>query len=518
MSISPANSVLVDARNISSLKEHILQQASKPKCLVGFDIETTQRQAHEGIKELLNMKEDFKPGKKVLFDFRRSTITGCSFYFGMSDPNNTYYLNFKHADEENRIPISIMFEILDKIKEANSELIIHNKQYEQVTIKSSFDYDLPKSYCSQQLCVTAYNPDTYNKSKLQNAVTKGINPFFREIENAFHFVERNLNFKQEELVRKFCSKSKGSAFSYEGGIVPSIAYGYGLKSAVKTWFGYSMATYQETLNGKPDMEALTGVEVADYGCDDAFWCYHLFLYILNWLTLNNPKAIETYENVENPLVDILSSITVNGMSVNLEQIHEIRGQKREEIKPYLVEMKQLLREALGDEPPEYNEKLAKYDKWYTQAAHQKYYRNLKHWIKKPDDADTFDVVTSVKCATGNAWFKERFGKENKSPLLVSINHYMAMRYILFVVFKFDFTVAQGKVQSNGEARSKMEPHPILDLYKRIGDIEQGMKLYNTPYIHLTDPETKRMYPQVSSMLATRRMSCQNPNTSWDLVA
>ena len=105
--------------------------------------------------------------------------------------------------------------------------------------------------------------------------------------------------------------------------------------------------------------------------------------------------------------------------------------------------------------------------------------------------------------------EEDFGL--KPSALLSINHYMAMRYILFVLCGIDFTVSRGKVQSDGDARDKMGDHPILKVYKTLGDIEQGMKLYNTPYIHLTDPETSRMYPQLSSLLATRRMSCQNPN-------
>ena len=48
-----------------------------------FDIETSQRQAHDGIKALMKMDDDFyTKGDKVLFDYRRTIITGCSFYFG----------------------------------------------------------------------------------------------------------------------------------------------------------------------------------------------------------------------------------------------------------------------------------------------------------------------------------------------------------------------------------------------------------------------------------------------------
>lgn len=512
MSIIPAKAILVDARNIDQLLPELKKYASVENSLVGYDIETSSREAHGGIKELLKMGDDFHTkGNKVLFDFNRTVVTGCSFYFGMIQPNTSYYFNFKHADVENRINISIMFELLDLIKASNSKVIIHNRQFEYCVLKGSYGYTLPEGYCSMQFCVTAYNPDTYPKNKLPNAVTKALTSHIAEIETAFHTVDKKLTFRQEELIRKFCSKSKGSEFSYEGGIVPSIAYGYGLKQAVKSWFGYQMEEYKDTLNGEPDMEALTGDQVASYGCDDAFWCYHLFLHIYSWLEEKNPKVIDTFMEVENPIVDIFAETTLGGMSVNLEEINRIGDVKRHEFALELIKFKNNLREIVPDDLPEFNQKLAKYDKWYTTASHAKYFRLIKNWLATDDEGEDFDICTQVKCATGNAWFSEVFGKELKNPNLISINHYMAMRYILFVICGFDITISKGKVQSDGDAREKMGDHPILNNYKTIGDIEQGMKLYNTPYKYLTDPETERMYPQMTSLLATRRTSCSNPN-------
>lgn len=509
--IQPAKTILVDARTIDHYLPILRKNCELNQSLISFDIETSQRQAHDGIKALMKMDDDFyTKGDKVLFDYRRTIITGCSFYFGMSDGLNCYYLNFDHVDKENTIPISIMFELLDLIKASDSKLIIHNRQYEYITIKGSYGYTIPDGYCSMQLCVTAYNPDTYPKHKLQDALIKALTKNIGEIEKVFAHVDSKLNFQQEELVRKFCSKSKGSEFSYEGGIVRSIAYAYGLKQAVKSWFNYQMVEFKDTLGSEPDMSAITGEQVVDYGCDDAFWCYHLFLHIWSWLQTNNPNVIQTYLDTENPILDVLAETTLGGLKVNINEIKRVRAEKRGEMATALIEMKKVLREVMPPPVPEMNQKLKKFDgKWYTENSHYKYFNLVTKWLNTPDNVSAFDICTQVKCATGNAWLEEDFGL--KPNALLSINHYMAMRYILFVLCGIDFTVSRGKVQSDGDARDKMGDHPILKVYKTLGDIEQGMKLYNTPYIHLTDPETSRMYPQLSSLLATRRMSCQNPN-------
>ena len=52
---------------------------------------------------------------------------------------------------------------------------------------------------------------------------------------------------------------------------------------------------------------------------------------------------------------------------------------------------------------------------------------------------------------------------------------------------------------------------LLLLYKKLAGMEQNMKLFIVNYLHLTDPETERMYPTVSCLLDTRRMSASNPN-------
>ncbi len=52
---------------------------------------------------------------------------------------------------------------------------------------------------------------------------------------------------------------------------------------------------------------------------------------------------------------------------------------------------------------------------------------------------------------------------------------------------------------------------VIDCLNRLAGVEQRMKLYLTPYSMLVDPDTDRMYPQVTSMLATRRMASSSPN-------
>lgn len=71
------------------------------------------------------------------------------------------------------------------------------------------------------------------------ALSRGIRSLIPEIERAFATYEHGkLTFQQEEVLGKFCSKTGKSAAQFYEGIVKEISYGYGLKKAVKSWFGY----------------------------------------------------------------------------------------------------------------------------------------------------------------------------------------------------------------------------------------------------------------------------------------
>lgn len=504
--------ILVDARNIETWYPVLLEHCSKEEAFIGYDIESHGRNFHEGLKKLMKVDDEhFNHGTKLIFDFKRTVITGCSFYFGQSLPDKSFYLNFEHADVENRLAVYRMFELLDRIKTSRGRLIIHNAQYELAVIKGSYNYDLPETLCSMQLCVTAYNPDTYPHSKLIDGVIKGIKPLVINIDRYFHHIPENgLTFQQEEILNKFCAKQGDASHSYEG-IVKSIAYGYALKKAVKSWFGYQMAEFGETLGEEPDMAALTGQQVASYGADDAIWCYRLFFHMIKWLQVNNPQAIKVYTEVENPITRIFAECTARGMSVNLSEIYRMRDVKRIEAAETLVKMKQVLRQIMPTTLPELHPKLLKYEKWYKPESNVKYFNLLRSWLDAPDNVSEYEICTQVSAAVGNAWFQDKNNVYTKPKGLMSINHFMAMRYILFVICGLDMKVAEGKVLSDKHARSEMGDHPILALYAKLGEIEQSMKLYITAYLHMTDPETERMHPSMTSTLATRRTSCSNPN-------
>ena len=108
--IDRVQKILVDARNIHGLLGDLTSHCKDAQGYIGFDIESYQ-EPHAGLVKLMYIdSEGFKKGKKLIFDHRRSVITGASFYFGKVDPYRVYYLNFFHADAENRLPHSLLIE------------------------------------------------------------------------------------------------------------------------------------------------------------------------------------------------------------------------------------------------------------------------------------------------------------------------------------------------------------------------------------------------------------------------
>lgn len=515
--LTPPELILVDKNNIEEWDIFFTKQFSIPNILCAFDIETSQRNAHAGIKKLMKVDDEgFSHGKKLLFDYKRTKLVGASFYFGSTVPDKAFYINFGHADAQNAISIDYLFKWLDLCKAHNGTLIIHNVQYEFAAILGSYDYTLPNTLCSLQLCVTAYNPDEYKKSDLSMAIAAGIRDMVPEIERVFSDYEYGaLTFKQEELLNKFCAKSGKATTSYEG-IIKGISFGYGLKKAVKSWFGYQMAEFTDTLGDNADMESLTAAEVVSYGADDAIWAYRLFFRVYSYLQQVNPEVIATYLNVENPITRVFAETTIGGMRVDHKAILKSQREMRTGVAKVLIEFKQELRKHMPAELPDMHPKLQKYEKWYKPESHQKYFDYLHRWLATPDDVSDFEICTQVKCATGNAWIEDELGINAKPKALLSINHYMAMRYVLFVILNLPCNATGGKIQSDKDARKEMNEkieggHPILALYEKLGSAEQAFKLYITPYLCLIDPETQRMHPVMSSMLATRRSSCSNPN-------
>ena len=513
----PVTRILVDRTNIQEYDAFLMEQFKTEANLVGYDLESSQRDAHDGIKKLMKIDDDgFSHGKKLIFDFKRTKITGCSFYFGKTHPDKAFYVNFAHADTENNLDISYLLKWIETAKQHKNTLIIHNVPYEYCVHLGSYDQVLPATLCSMQLCITAYNPDEYKKSELPMALSRGIRSLIPEIERAFATYEHGkLTFQQEEILGKFCSKTGKASHSYEG-IVKEISYGYGLKKAVKSWFGYQMAEFKDTLGDAPDMEALTGAQVLEYGADDAIWAYRLFFRVYQYLQQVNPNVIATYLTTENPITRVFAETTIGGMKVNKDAILKRRDTMRVQFAEHLLNLKQAIREVFPAELPPMHEKLLKYEKWYKPVSHEKYYNLIKQWLSTPDDLPAYETCIQVKCAPSNAWLEDVKGVNAKPTAQLSINHYMAMRFILFVLFDLPCKATGGKIQSDGDARKEMlaefpDGHPLLEAYAKIGSAEQAFKLYITPYLCLIDPDTGLMHPIMSSMLATRRSSCSNPN-------
>ena len=513
----PVTRILVDRTNIQEYDAFLMEQFKTEANLVGYDLESSQRDAHDGIKKLMKIDDDgFSHGKKLIFDFKRTKITGCSFYFGKTHPDKAFYVNFAHADTENNLDISYLLKWIETAKQHKNTLIIHNVPYEYCVHLGSYDQVLPATLCSMQLCITAYNPDEYKKSELPMALSRGIRPLIPEIERAFaNYEHGKLTFQQEEILGKFCSKTGKASHSYEG-IVKEISYGYGLKKAVKSWFGYQMAEFKDTLGDAPDMEALTGAQVLEYGADDAIWAYRLFFRVYQYLQQVNPNVIATYLTTENPITRVFAETTIGGMKVNKDAILKRRDTMRVQFAEHLLNLKRAIREVFPAEMPPMHEKLLKYEKWYKPVSHEKYYNLIKQWLSTPDDLPAYETCIQVKCAPSNAWLEDVKGINSKPTAQLSINHYMAMRFILFVLFDLPCKATGGKIQSDGDARKEMlaefpDGHPLLEAYAKIGSAEQAFKLYITPYLCLIDPDTGLMHPIMSSMLATRRSSCSNPN-------
>lgn len=538
---SPVKEVLVDRRNYHSLKENLQIKMAKSR-LVGLDTETTGRYAHAG---MLKLEE-----KKTVFDVRRNKMTGLSIYIDGDD--TAYYFNLFHADEDNRLGWAEVREILDS-RNQQAYWVIHNAPFEIMTFMMDVGYDLGgRLICSMQLCVTAYNPDSYPLEKFMTPALGAISRLMPQISRLFsdYRYGEELSSEQEEMLFKVIAKESHAEASYNG-YVKSISYGYGLKQAVKSWFEYEMETYEDVLKAAcaERMDELTGEQVVSYGCDDAYWAVALYKRVLQYLMETNPAAVATFFNQENPMVHEYAAIWMGGLRVNRDNILMRRDMERKEAARCLRQMKEAVRELLPF-PKDLHDKLVKYDpKWYPKNG-EKYRSSIEAWAYSEDCTDDFGQVMQVRSPTSAGWAAEKGVKESTG---INLNHHMPMRVMLYDLCRFSFHLADGKVQSDDETRTSMlrryckawaEEHGlelnqvynadknqvtseelkqnsrvrVLMAYRNLAGIEQRMKLYLTPYLLLTDPETECMYPVLSSRLATRRTSCQFPRQSWASVA
>ena len=498
--------VLIDA----TTPEHVIQAAldELSQCsLYGVDCETQNSNAHPGIKKL-------STGKKLIFDHRRSVVTGFSWYVDGADV--AYYVNLEHADVENRLPDSFVFRWFNAIpKEAIG--VAHNAPYELTTFKQRYNLWLPNLVCSLQMAVSHHGPDNYDQDLFARTPLSNIRPILPGIIEEFASYDpekhgRNLTADQSFVYGQWAGKASKAAHSYNG-FVDRIAYGYGLKKLVKSMFGYDMTTYEQCLNGKEHMGELTGEETRVYGAEDAYWCLQVFKSLKADMLAKNPKALVTFFKQENPMVYVFAEAQVEGLSLNVEEIYARQELERENTAQLLRDIKAAIKKLLPFKP-ELDERLAKVQPYYAKGGKKKR-DQITAWCQTPDSDDTFTMLTQVSNPVGNAW------ADLKGNGRLNIGYWQTARVLFYDLMGHKPVRVAGKIASDAEARGRIaltfekegdaDKTHLMNLLNKLAAVEQAMKLYITPYTHLIDPETGRVYPTISSLLATRRMAMSNPN-------
>lgn len=505
--------VLVDFRNFQDLYPQILAEVEAAQ-LMGFDIETHDENRHEGLNALMKVDDEgFRHGKKLIFDSNRTITTGISIYCDNSD--TAYYFNLAQADAANCLSFSEVKPLLDAFK---GYYVIHNAPYEIVMMEKSLNigYKLPHGRVidSLILCVTAYNSDTYSKSDFASAQLTGLYKLVPEILAA---QARNDTEELELLTKKFVAKESDAKHSYNG-FVKDLAWGFGLKKATKHWLGYQQKTFEETLGDKPHMGAITGEEVVFYGADDAICCLQLYHTVLDWLMNNNPAAIKTFFEQENPCCWVYAQMNATGLRVDVDAIYKAQDEQRIIYAAALRKMQGLLRQALTENRTEH-ERLAKYSPWYVKNK-DKYHTQIKAFVNAV--GTDYELVNHhVRSPVGKGW-------SELEPNVINLSYYMGKRVILFSVLGLTPRIEAGKIISDADGCNMLKEKAkkegdllaaeVLETYETIASIEQALKLFINNFIKLTDPETNRMYPTISSLLDTRRTAVSNPKQYWALAA
>lgn len=529
--------ILVDKHNFDEIAPQIIA-AVQTAAVTGFDIETQNENAHEGVK-IFRKENDAKA-----FDYHRMVVTGFSLYPELNaEEPVAYYINLNHADSENCLPWDKARTLLEA-KPADKTWICHNAVYEMTVMKLTYDFDLDNYICTMQMAVSAYSPDEYAKQDWVSANFGAMKDIFRDADRLFINYDGKKETEtpqQAELLQKVLAKSSVAKFSYNG-VVKDLAYGYGLKKAVKSFFGHHMQSFKETLGDKRHMGELTGQQVVDYGAEDSYWAVKLFFHLYQFMKENNPASIKAFLEQENPMIRVYSEVRQKGMRVNFPNIKSQQEKERENFAQTLRELKAVIRELLPF-PAEANERLLKYEKWYAGVSKKhpngnpdnmiKYRKGIEDWANLPDyPDDTFKQCCQVSSPVSTVWA----GK--KLPTALSIGYYFQVRLLMYDLTRSVPIMKKGKIQSDAPTRGEMRErfqnrikeleaadNPdlaeevarvklydlMLSKMAEIALIEQRMKLYLNPYLNLTDQETGRMYPELSSLLASRRMSCSNPN-------
>jgi DNA polymerase I-like protein with 3'-5' exonuclease and polymerase domains len=520
------NSILVDARSPQSLLDKIKAELGASK-LVGLDCETQDRNRHAGL-------DAYNNATRLVFDHRRTVMTGFSTYCAGSD--TAYYFNLNHKDVENRLPKGFAKEVLswfnpDAIK------LAHNAPFELVMFEQCEDIELTNVVCTLQMAVSHHGPDEYDLTRFDiTPLPPAFIPIAREIISAFQGWEGgSMTGTQQELLSKFIAKESKAAHSYNG-FVDSIAKGYSLKKLTKSRFGYEQMEFKALLAqyGAADMGDLTGQQVVSYGADDAYWAVKHYEWMLDEMLRTNPHALQAFFTQENPMVYYYAQNWRDGIRLDLEQVFDQRKSERENMAKVLREFKAQVR-ALLPFPADPNEKLVKKEAWYAKGWAKKREQIVK-WAKSPDEADDFKQCFQISNPIGNAWAEEQKIAVPKAGKL-NLVYYHGMRTLMYDLMQLPIQYSEGSVASDKEARGRVREEldkllpkdksalglispdealaelrmAAMSNLQAMSDIEQRMKLYLTPYTQLMDPETSRVYPSLSSKLATRRLAMSFPN-------
>jgi hypothetical protein len=198
--------------------------------ILGLDCETTDEEtAHPGIRAYRNKK-------RWVFDNRRTTMTGFSFYADGSD--TAWYVNLAHADIENRLPRRKADVLLSQIRD-DALVIAHNASFELVMFENCLGVILKNVLCSLQLAVSHHGPDEYDVAGMffDQPLTHLAKHRKRSSARSPTTIPRRAAEADERTVRAAvaCSprKTVDAAHSYNG-FVKEIAFGYNLKKLVQS--------------------------------------------------------------------------------------------------------------------------------------------------------------------------------------------------------------------------------------------------------------------------------------------
>jgi DNA polymerase I-like protein with 3'-5' exonuclease and polymerase domains len=498
-------SILIDKRNWEEESSKLIQKLREAP-YSGFDIETHNRFAHEGAQ------------KQKVFDIFNTVICGASFY--PKGDEQSYYVNLNHADEENRITFEQFKSLL-----VAPLWIIHNASFELTMLKAVYGLELENYLCTMQMCVSTYGPDNYDWNKFCSTPLGEISKLLPSISKEFTTYDinskRDLTTNQAELLGQVAGKSSTAAHSYNGW-VDSIAYGYGLKKAVKSFFDCTMTEYKDCLaksnyaktKTKADIDAdmghLTGGEVTSYGADDAYWCLRLYEHLQDLMIKNCPNALQAFYGQENKMIKLYSDIQVEGLRIDEKAVLRKRDEERVKLAQVYRDLKAEMKKLLPF-PTEINEGLAKAEGWYVKNW-LKYRQKIEEFINSPDFEDEKRQIQQVDGGGSNSYGESKQG-------LINLSHYMPQRVLFYDLMGHKLIKAGGKVQSDKDTRGKLlesyekdtPQYKILELLNTSVRIDQVCKLYLNPYLNLIHPKTGKVHPSIGSELATRRMSMSNPN-------